>query len=317
MGTSLKKKISIVLPCYNEQDNIEPIANELIGLFNNKLAQYEYELLFIDNNSSDLTRDKIRALAKDNKNIKAIFNLRNFGQFNSPFYGILNASGDAVILMATDFQDPPELILDFVKYWEEGYEVVVGVKDKSYENFILKSFKKLYYKLIKSFSDMDQVKMFTGFGLYDRSFVDVLRKLDDPTPFLRGLVAEYAPHRKEVKFKQGIRRSGKTSNTFYSLYDAAMLSFTSYTKIGLRLATLFGFLCSFVFMVIALVYLILKLIYWDRFAAGQAPLLIGMLFLGSIQIFFIGFLGEYVLSINQRVMHRPLVIEKERINFEV
>lgn len=317
MGTSLKKKISIVLPCYNEQDNIEPIANELIGLFNNKLAQYEYELLFIDNNSSDATRDKIRALAKDNKNIKAIFNLRNFGQFNSPFYGILNASGDAVILMATDFQDPPELILDFVKYWEEGFEVVVGVKDKSYENFILKSFKKLYYKLIKSFSDMDQVKMFTGFGLYDRSFVDVLRKLDDPTPFLRGLVAEYAPHRKEVKFKQGIRRSGKTSNTFYSLYDAAMLSFTSYTKIGLRLATLFGFLCSFVFMVIALVYLILKLIYWDRFAAGQAPLLIGMLFLGSIQIFFIGFLGEYVLSINQRVMHRPLVIEKERINFEV
>ena len=317
MGTGLKKKISIVLPCYNEQDNIEPIANELIGLFNNKLAQYEYELLFIDNNSSDATRDKIRALAKDNKNIKAIFNLRNFGQFNSPFYGILNASGDAVILMATDFQDPPELILDFVKYWEEGFEVVVGVKDKSYENFILKSFKKLYYKLIKSFSDMDQVKMFTGFGLYDRSFVDVLRKLDDPTPFLRGLVAEYAPHRKEVKFKQGIRRSGKTSNTFYSLYDAAMLSFTSYTKIGLRLATLFGFLCSFVFMVIALVYLILKLIYWDRFAAGQAPLLIGMLFLGSIQIFFIGFLGEYVLSINQRVMHRPLVIEKERINFEV
>ena len=317
MGTSLKKKISIVLPCYNEQDNIEPIANELIGLFNNKLAQYEYELLFIDNNSSDATRDRIRLLARDNKNIKAIFNLRNFGQFNSPFYGILNASGDAVILMATDFQDPPELILDFVKYWEEGYEVVVGVKDKSYENFILKSFKKLYYKLIKSFSDMDQVKMFTGFGLYDRSFVDVLRKLDDPTPFLRGLVAEYAPHRKEVKFKQGIRRSGKTSNTFYSLYDAAMLSFTSYTKIGLRLATLFGFLCSFVFMVIALVYLILKLIYWDRFAAGQAPLLIGMLFLGSIQIFFIGFLGEYVLSINQRVMHRPLVIEKERINFEV
>ena len=317
MGTSLKKKISIVLPCYNEQDNIEPIANELIGLFNNKLAQYEYELLFIDNNSSDATRDKIRALAKDNKNIKAIFNLRNFGQFNSPFYGILNASGDAVILMATDFQDPPELILDFVKYWEEGFEVVVGVKDKSYENFILKSFKKLYYKLIKSFSDMDEVKMFTGFGLCDRSFVDVLRKLDDPTPFLRGLVAEYAPHRKEVKFKQGIRRSGKTSNTFYSLYDAAMLSFTSYTKIGLRLATLFGFLCSFVFMVIALVYLILKLIYWDRFAAGQAPLLIGMLFLGSIQIFFIGFLGEYVLSINQRVMHRPLVIEKERINFEV
>ncbi len=195
MGTGLKKKISVVLPCYNEQDNIEPIANELIGLFNNKLAQYEYELLFIDNNSSDATRDKIRALAKDNKNIKAIFNLRNFGQFNSPFYGILNASGDAVILMATDFQDPPELILDFVKYWEEGYEVVVGVKDKSYENFILKSFKKLYYKLIKSFSDMDQVKMFTGFGLYDRSFVDVLRKLDDPTPFLRGLVAEYAPHR--------------------------------------------------------------------------------------------------------------------------
>ena len=317
MGTSLKKKISIVLPCYNEQDNIEPIANELIGLFNNKLAQYEYELLFIDNNSSDATRDRIRLLARDNKNIKAIFNLRNFGQFNSPFYGILNASGDAVILMATDFQDPPELILDFVKYWEEGFEVVVGVKDKSYENFILKSFKKLYYKLIKSFSDMDQVKMFTGFGLYDRSFVDVLRKLDDPTPFLRGLVAEYAPHRKEVKFKQGIRRSGKTSNTFYSLYDAAMLSFTSYTKIGLRLATLFGFLCSFVFMVIALVYLILKLIYWDRFAAGQAPLLIGMLFLGSIQIFFIGFLGEYVLSINQRVMHRPLVIEKERINFEV
>ncbi len=317
MRKKSKKKISIVLPCFNEQDNIIPISEELIKYFDNELKAYDYELLFIDNNSSDLTRDRIKELCKKNKKIKAIFNLKNFGQFNSPFYGLINSSGDASILMATDFQDPPKLILDFVKYWEEGYEVVVGVKDRSYENFIIKSFKKLYYSLIKRFSDADQVKMFTGFGLYDKAFVDILKNLNDPTPFLRGLVAEYAPHRKEVKFKQGKRRAGKSSNTFYTLYDAAMLSFTSYTKIGLRVATFVGFFFSFVFMLIALIYLVLKLIYWDRFAAGQAPLLIGMLFLGSIQIFFIGLLGEYVLSINQRIMHRPIVIEKERINFEV
>ena len=310
-----KKLISIVLPSYNEEGNIEKMYIEVTKLFKNQLKKYEYEIVFIDNDSKDRTRDIIRKICKKDKKSKAIFNAKNFGQFNSPYYGLLNTKGDAVVSMASDFQDPVELIPKFVNAWEDGYKIAIGVRKTSTDNFILRNLKMFYYNLIKKFSNVDQIKMFTGFGLYDKDFINVLRKLDDPTPFLRGIVAELGYRRKEIPFEQGKRQKGKTSNNFYSLYDAAMLSFTSYTKIGLRLATFFGGIVLIISVVIAIVYLIMKLIWWDRFQAGMIPMLLGMLFLGSVQILFIGIIGEYVLAINQRSMKRPLVVEEERINF--
>ena len=310
-----KKVISVVLPSFNEEGNIEKIYIEVTKLFKKQLKSYNYEIIFIDNDSKDNTRNIIRKICKKDKKAKAIFNAKNFGQFNSPYYGLLNTSGDAVISMASDFQDPVELIPEFVKAWEEGYKIAIGVRKTSTDNFILRTIKKAYYDLIKKFSNVDQIKMFTGFGLYDKDFIDILRKLDDPTPFLRGLVAELGYKRKEIPFVQGKRYKGKTSNNFYSLYDAAMLSFTSYTKIGLRIATFFGGIVLMISVFVAIIYLIMKLIWWDRFQAGMIPVLLGMLFLGSIQILFIGIIGEYVLAINQRTMKRPLVIEEERINF--
>ena len=310
-----KKLLSIVLPCFNEEGNVKKISDDIIKLFDDKLKNYNYEILFIDNDSKDRTREIIRGICKKNKKVKAIFNVKNFGQFNSPYYGLLHSSGNATILMASDFQDPVEIIPQFVKAWEEGYKIAIGVRTTSTDGFILRTIKKIYYDLIKKFSDVDQIKMFTGFGLYDKDFIDVLKKLDDPTPFLRGLVSELGYKRKEIPFEQGKRQSGKTSNNFYSLFDAAMLSFTSYTKIGLRIATFCGAIALVISFIIALVYLIMKLIWWDRFEAGMIPMLLGMLFLGSVQILFIGIVGEYVLAINQRTMKRPLVIEEERINF--
>ena len=217
--------------------------------------------------------------------------------------------------MVCDFQDPIELIPQYIKEWENGYKIVIGIKTSSKENPIMYHLRGLYYKFIKKFSDVEQIEHFTGSGLYDRDFVEVLRKLKDPTPFLRGIVAELGYRRKEIPYEQPKRRAGKTHNNFYSLYDAAMLSITSYTKIGLRLCTFFGVICGSASVVIGLVYLIMKLVHWNSFAPGMAPVLIGMFFLGAIQLFFIGFIGEYILSINQRVMNRPLVIEEERINF--
>ena len=310
-----KKLISFVIPCFNEEGNVENISNAIIKLFDNELSKYNYEIIFIDNDSKDNTRKLIRGLCKNNSNIKAIFNVKNFGQFNSPYYGILNANGDAIVSIACDFQEPVEMIPKFVEAWEEGYKIAIGVRKTSTDNFIFRIFKSIYYDLIKKFSNVEQIKMFTGFGLYDKEFIDILRKLDDPTPFFRGLVAELGYKIKQIQFEQGKRTKGKSSNNFYTLYDAAMLSFTSYTKIGLRFATFLGAIASTISLIIAIVYLILKLLYWDRFPAGMIPVLIGMLFLGSIQILFIGIIGEYVLAINQRTMKRPLVVEEERINF--
>lgn len=312
-----KKLISVVLPCYNEEGNVEKISDEIIKLFDGELSKYDYEIIFIDNDSKDHTRDILRLMCKKNKKIKAIFNAKNFGQFNSPYYALLQTKGDAVVSMASDFQDPVETIPEFVKNWEEGYKIVVGVRETSTDGFILRSMKKIYYNLIDKFSNVDQIKMFTGFGLYDKDFINVLRELDDPTPFLRGIVAELGYKRKEIKFKQGKRTSGKTSNNFYTLYDAAMLSFTSYTKVGLRIFTFIGAISSIVAFIVGIVYLIMKLIWWDRFSAGVIPMMIVLLFLGSVQIFFIGLIGEYVLAINQRTMRRPLVVEEERINFDL
>jgi glycosyltransferase involved in cell wall biosynthesis len=310
------KTISIVVPCYNEEENVEALADALRRMFDASLPDYGYEIIFIDNDSRDKTRDKIRRLAKNDKGIKGIFNAKNFGQFNSPYYAMLQSTGDCTVLMAADFQDPVEMIPKYVKEWENGYKIVIGIKESSKENPVMYWLRGCYYKMIKRLSDVEQIEQFTGFGLYDRRFIQVLRDLDDPTPFLRGIVAELGFRRKEIPYEQPKRRAGKTSNNFYKLFDAAMLSVTSYTKVGLRLATIFGSVCCGISMVVAVVYLVLKLMYWDRFAAGMTPLLIGMCFLGSVQIFFIGLVGEYILAINSRVMRRPLVIEEERINFE-
>ena len=309
------KTISIVVPCYNEEENVIPLSRAITALFEKELADYRYELIFIDNDSRDRTRELLRGLCQSDPDIKAIFNAKNFGQFNSPYYAMLQTSGDCTILMAADFQDPVEMIPQYVREWESGYKIVIGIKKSSQENKFMYWLRGCYYKLIKKLSDVEQIEQFTGFGLYDAKFIQVLRGLNDPTPFLRGIVAELGFKRKEIPYEQPLRRAGKTSNNFYRLYDAAMLSITSYTKGGLRLATIFGSICAGLSMVVALVSLVMKLIWWDRFPAGMAPMLIGMLFLGSIQIFFIGLLGEYIMSINQRVMKRPLVIEEERLNF--
>ena len=308
-------KVSVLIPCYNEVENVVPMSEAIVNLFADECKAYDYELVFIDNDSSDGTRDKLREICSKNHNIKAILNAKNFGQFNSPYYGMLQTTGDCTILMSCDFQDPVEMIPKYIAEWEKGYKIVIGIKSSSKESKIMYKLRSLYYKMIKKFSDVEQIEHFTGFGLYDKDFMNVLRELKDPTPFLRGLVAELGFRRKEIEYEQPQRRAGKTHNNWYSLYDAAMLSFTSYTKIGLRLATFIGVGCGVVSAVIAIVYLILKLVFWNRFVAGMAPVLIGMFFLGSVQLFFIGFIGEYILSINQRVMNRPLVVEEERINF--
>ena len=309
------KIISILIPTYNEEENIRPLSEAILEEFHNNLPDYSYEIVFIDNDSKDDTRSILRDMCSLNKNIKAIFNAKNFGQFNSPYYGLLQTSGHCTILMCADFQDPINMISQFVREWEKGYKIVIGKKTTSKESKIMYFLRSCYYKLIKKISDVEQIEHFTGFGLYDREFIDVLRNLDDPTPFLRGIVAELGFKRKEISYEQQKRRAGKTSNNFYRLYDAAMLSFTSYTKIGLRMSTFVGFGIAAVSFIIALIYLILKILFWNTFVAGTAPILIGMFFLGAIQLIFMGLMGEYILSINQRVMRRPLVIEEERINF--
>ena len=310
------KKISILIPCYNEQENVVPMSEAITNLFEAELAQYDYELVFIDNDSKDNTRPLLREICAKNRHIKAIFNAKNFGQFNSPYYGILQTTGDCTISMVCDFQDPIELIPRYIREWENGYKIVIGIKKSSKENPIMYKLRGTYYKIIKKFSNVEQIEHFTGSGLYDREFVEVLRNLKDPTPFLRGIVAELGYRRKEIPYEQPQRRAGKTHNSFYTLYDAAMLSFTSYTKIGLRLATFMGIGIGILSAVMGIAYLVMKLLYWERFVAGMAPMLIGIFFLGSIQLFFLGFMGEYILSINQRIMNRPLVIEEERLNFE-
>lgn len=308
-------KISIVVPCYNEQDNVELLAEKIVNVFKTDLRKYQYELIFIDNDSEDLTRPKIRSLCEKDLNIKAIFNAKNFGQFNSPYYGLQQSTGDCCILMCADFQDPVEMIPQFVREWELGYKIVIGKKTSSQENRFVYFLRSCYYKLIKRFSDVEQIEHFTGFGLYDKDFINILKELKDPTPFLRGIVAELGFKRKDIPYEQQKRRAGKTKNNIYTLYDAAMLSFTSYTKVGLRMITFIGFAIAGLSMIVGLVYLILKLVYWDRFIAGTAPIVLAVFFFGAVQLFFLGILGEYVLSMNARIMNRPLVIEEERINF--
>ena len=286
------KKISIMVPCYNEEENVIPLSEALIEMFAKDLPQYDYDITFIDNDSTDTTRVKLRQLCEGNKKIKAIFNAKNFGQFNSPYYGIINTDGDCTIPVCADFQDPIDVIPRLVAEWEKGY------------------------KIIKKMSSVEQIEHFTGFGLYDKSFVQVMRDLKDPIPFLRGVVGELGFKRTEIEYTQAQRRAGKTHNNFFTLYDAAMLSFTSYTKLGLRLATFVGGFFGLGSIIVGIVYLVLKLVYWNRFTAGMVPLILLVSILGSLQLIFIGLMGEYILSMNQRLMNRPLVVEEERLNFD-
>ena len=311
----MSKMVSVLIPCFNEEDNVLPMSKAITELFEKELIKYDYELIFIDNDSSDNTRALLRQICKQNKKIKAIFNAKNFGQFNSPYYGILQTTGDCVISMVCDFQDPIELIPQYLEAWEEGYKIVIGIKTASHENKLVYACRSLYYKFVKKFSDVEQIQHFTGSGLYDRDFIEVLRDLKDPTPFLRGIVAELGFRRKEIEYTQPKRRAGKSSNNFFTLYDAAMLSITSYTKIGLRICSFLGIAVGIISFVVGIVYLIMKLTNWYGFEAGMAPVIIIMSFLGAIQLFSIGFIGEYIMSMNKRIMNRPLVVEEERINF--
>lgn len=310
------KKISILIPCYNEEENVVSISNAVEDELKQNCSQYDYEICFIDNCSTDNTRPLIREICHNNPKIKAIFNARNFGQFNSPYYGITQLDGDCVIPICCDFQDPVEMIPKMILEWENGSKIVSCIKTKSDENFAVRILRTLYYKLIHRMSEVDQIEHFTGFGLYDKTFVDVLRNLKDPTPFIRGIVAELGFRRVNLPYRQAKRKGGKTHNNWYSLFDAAMLSFTSYTKVGLRFATIGGFIASFASFCITIYYFVKKLLHWSAMQMGTAPLIIGVFLLGSLQLFFIGFLGEYIMSMNKRIMNRPLVIEEERINWE-
>jgi len=309
------KKISIVIPCYNEIENVGPISQAVIEQMASSLPEYDYDIMFIDNDSTDGTRDQLRLICAGDKRVKAILNAKNFGQFNSPYYAMCQTDGDCTITLCCDFQDPVEMIPRFVQEWEKGYKIVCGIKTASEENRFVRWLRTRYYKTIRKMSDVEQIEHFTGFGLYDRSFIQVLRDLDDPTPFLRGIVAELGPSRKDIEYTQPKRRAGKTHNDFFTLYDAAMLSFTSYTKSGLRIATIAGLFMSALSLLAAIVYFVLKLIWWDTFPAGSIPVLLAVLVLGSMQLFFIGLVGEYVMNMNTRIMKRPLVIEEERLNF--
>lgn len=308
------KKISIVCPTYNEEKNVNELSNQLIEILEN--SKYDFEIIFIDNHSQDNTREELMKLCLKHKKIKAIFNTRNFGQFNSPYYGLMQTSGDCAILLAADFQDPLFMINKFIEEWENGFKIVIGIKTQSKENKLMYFLRSIYYKVIKGMSDVEQIEHFTGFGLYDKSFVQVMRDLKDPIPFLRGVVGELGFKRTEIEYTQAQRRAGKTHNNFFTLYDAAMLSFTSYTKLGLRLATFVGGFFGLVSIIVGIVYLVLKLVYWNRFTAGMVPLILLVSILGSLQLIFIGLMGEYILSMNQRLMNRPLVVEEERLNFD-
>lgn len=310
------KTISVVLPTYNEEENIVLLCNEIIKVFNDKLPNYDYEIIIGDNCSTDHTRDKIIFLCEQNPKIKAIFNARNFGADRSSMHILLNTSGDAAVFMMSDFQAPPSLIPDFVHAWENGHKIVCAIKNTSKESSIMYSIRSLYYRLIKKMSDVEQIEHFTGFGLYDKSFIELLRKLEDPIPWLRGSVAEFGSQIKYIYFEQPKRRAGKSSYNWYRYYDAAMTSFTSYTKVGMRLATISGFAISFLSILSAIVYLVLRIVLGSVIPIGIFPLMLGVFVLGGLQIFFIGLVGEYVLTINTRVMKRPLVVEERRINFK-
>ena len=312
-----KKLISVVVPTYNEQENVVPLTDTLVKIFTEELPEYNYEIIFIDNHSKDNTKTLIRQICSENPNVKAIFNARNFGQMRSPVYGFKQAYGDCVVRLNADFQDPPSLIPTFVREWEKGHKIVIGIKEKTEEGFFMAFVRRQYYKFLRKITDIGHIENFTGFGLFDKAFVDVVRNIHDPMPYFRGMVAEFGFEYKTILYQRPNRRAGKSKNHFYTLYDVAMIGITSYSKVMLRLASFLGFIIGGLSFLVALVYFIMKLVHWDWFRSGIAPLVIGVFFLGGVQLFFIGLLGEYVLAINSRVLDRPLVVEEERLNFNV
>lgn len=309
------KTITIMVPTYNEEKNIIPAYQEIMKVCAQDLFNYQCEIMFIDNCSTDGTKSLIALLCEKHNNVKAIFNARNFGQMRSHFYGLTQAKGDCVILMHADMQNPPSVMVDLVKEWEKGSKVVIGIKDSSKENPIMFFMRTCYYGVMHKISDVEQIEHFSDFELLDRDFLDVLQKLDDPLPYLRGIVSELGFKMSRVHYQQNKRARGKSSAGFWVLYDCAMNGITSYTKSIMRLATLLGFILSGISILLAIGTFIMKLVYWDDFPTGVAAIGVGVFTLGSVQLFFIGFLGEYILNINTRTMHRPLVIEETRLNF--
>lgn len=307
------KHITVVTPCYNEEDNVEEVYRQARAVFAD-IEGVTYEHLFIDNFSSDRTPDILRAMAAADPKVKVILNARNFGHIRSPYYGLLQAGGDAAILLVSDLQDPPELMKDFVAAWIKGAKLVVGVKPSADESGLMFAIRRMYYRTVTRIADVKLVQNFTGFGLYDRQVLEQLRRIDDPYPYLRGLISEVGFDPVQIPYNQPRRKRGITKNNFYTLYDIAMLGITSHSRVPLRIATMAGFVLSGSSLLISLVYLVLKLIFWQEFSAGTAPILIGMFFFASVQLFFIGLLGEYVGAILTHVMKRPLVVERERIN---
>ena len=310
----MKKLISVMMPCYNEAENVEQAYREVRRIFE-KLPQYDYEHIFIDNASTDQTVDILKRLAAEDRRLKIIVNTRNFGHIRSPYHGILQAGGAAVICLASDLQEPPSLIPEFLKWWEQGFKMVRGVKSQSEESALMFAIRKMYYNFVNRVSDIKLLKNSTGFGLYDRCVIEELRKIDDPYPYFRGLVSDIGFPSHEIEYTQPTRKRGISKNNFYTLYDIAMLGITNHSKVPLRLATMLGFAMAIASFLIAMGYLVAKLIFWDQFSLGTAPLIIGLFFLGSVQLFFIGIIGEYIGAIYTQVQKRPLVVEKERINF--
>jgi glycosyltransferase involved in cell wall biosynthesis len=311
----MKKLITVLTPCYNEEENVEILYNKVKDIFE-QLPQYNYEHIFIDNASTDKTVEILKRLAVSDKNLKIIVNARNFGYIRSPFHGLREAYGDAVIAMVADLQDPPELIPELLKKWEEGYKIVCPVKEKSRENPLMFLFRKTYYNTLSKFTEgSEQIKNFTGSGLYDKKFIDILRTIEDPYPYFRGLVSELGFDIATVFYTQPKRLHGKSKSDLYTLYDIGMLGFVNHSKLPLRLASFIGFGVALLSLAVALIYLIYKLVYWNSFSLGTAPLVIGLFFFSSVQLFFIGIIGEYIGAIHTQVRKRPLVIEKERINF--
>jgi glycosyltransferase involved in cell wall biosynthesis len=307
--------ISVISGCYNEEGNIEEFCDRVCGAFDS-IKENNYELILIDNASTDGTQEKIRKIAAMNPRIKAIFNSRNFGHIRSPYHALMQATGNAVICMASDLQDPPEMIPKLIEEWRKGVKTVVCVKESSEESPVFFLIRRTYYALVHRLSDTKLIQNFTGFGLYDRAIVDYCRKVDDPYPYFRGQISEIGLPIKEIPYRQPLRKRGITKNNFFTLYDLAMLGITSHSKVPLRLATMLGFSMAILSLLVAFVYLIYKLVFWYTLPVGTAPLVIGLFFFASVQLFFIGILGEYIGAIHTQVLKRPLVVEKERINFK-
>jgi glycosyltransferase involved in cell wall biosynthesis len=311
----MMKKITVMTPCYNEEGNVEDLYLRVKEVFN-QLPNYEYEHLFIDNASHDKTVDVLKSIAQKDSRIKVIVNARNFGVVRSGYYGLLQCYGDAVIPIVADLQDPPELILEFIKKWEEGYKVVKALKTPMKEGSFFYFARQFYYYLMNKLADIEISSNFTGFGLYDKQVIDTLREINDPYPYFRGLIEELGFESAKIEYQQQQRKRGISSYNFYRYYDVAMLGITSHSNIPLRLATMLGFVMSLLSLIVAIGYLIAKLIFWQYFPLGTAPITIGIFLIASVQLFFIGIIGEYIGLMHMRILKRPLVVERERINFE-